>query len=174
MTARIINGCFLSQTRRGTTFSIEVDENSNTTFGEAGAEQDTTGLSLLHHTAASSNLTGDATVNKVTFFEMLNHFSNALTNNDRAGIQASILLVDGVLDSVVKTTADVGSRLKYFEGQKVRLEDSEVSFRSSLAILEDADVAEAAMEMTKIQSTLEAMRISSVRNLTQSLFDFLG
>ena len=159
----------------GTTFALEVDEDGDGLFAEVGdGEADTTGLSLLHHNAATtSNLTGNA-FNTITFFEMLNHFSNALTNNDGFGIRSSILLVDGVLDSVVNTTADVGSRLKYFEDQKGRLEDSEISFKSSLAVLEDADIAEAAMAMTKIQSTLEAMRISSVRNLTQSLFDFLG
>jgi len=151
-----------------TSFTIDVDEAGD---GWNGADDiDTTGLSNLYHQSSTvTNLN-----NSISFFTMLNHFANALTNNDSTGIQASIFLLDGALNSVVNTTADVGARLKYFEDQSVRLEDSGVSFKESLAVLEDADIAEAAMEMTKIQSTLEAMRISTVRNLTKSLFDFMG
>jgi flagellin-like hook-associated protein FlgL len=97
-----------------------------------------------------------------------------LLNNDAAGIRGSIHLFDGVLDSLVNTTADVGSRFKYLDDQKNRLLDSEIQYRESRAIFEDADIAQVALEMTKIQTSLEAMRISSIKSLSQSLFDFLG
>ncbi len=153
----------------GTSFVIDVDEDNNGTWNEAADTDSTTGLSLLYHASAStSNLNND-----ISFFTIMDHLSNALTNNDSAGIEASILLLDGALDSTVKNTADIGSRLKHFDDQKFRMEDSEVSIRERLAVIEDADLAEAAMEMTRIQATLEAMRISSIQNLTQSLFNFL-
>ena len=52
--------------------------------------------------------------------------------------------------------------------QKDRLQGNEISFKESLSALEDADIAEVAMEITKIQSTLDAMRISSVQSLSKS------
>ncbi len=159
----------LEPTPTNTTFTIDVDEAADGWNG--AADIDTTGLSNLYHqSSAVSNIAG----NSITFFSIMQHFDNALTTNNSEGIEASILFMDGALDSVVNTTADVGSRLKYFEDQQGRLEDSGISFKRSLSNLEDADIAEAAMELTKIQTTLEAMRISSVKNLTQSLFDFLG
>jgi flagellin-like hook-associated protein FlgL len=162
----------MEATPANTTFTIDVDEAADGWNG--AADIDTTGLSNLYHqSSAVSNLTGNAW-NSVTFFSIMEHFDNALSTNNLKGIEASILFMDGALDSVVNTTADVGSRLKYFEDQQVRLEDNGVSFKKSLSILEDADIAASAMELTKIQTTLEAMRIASVRNLTQSLFDFLG
>jgi flagellar hook-associated protein 3 len=150
----------MEATPANTTFTIDVDEAADGWNG--AADIDTTGLSNLYHqSSAVSNLTGNAW-NSVTFFSIMEHFDNALSTNNLKGIEASILFMDGALDSVVNTTADVGSRLKYFEDQQVRLEDNGVSFKKSLSILEDADIAASAMELTKIQTTLEAMRIASV------------
>ena len=147
-----------------TSFSISVtdtDDSNNT---------DLAGLSLLYHASSSTTNMNSS----ISFFSILDHMRISLANNDAAGIRASILLLDGALDSAVNTTADVGSRLKYLEDQKTRLEDNELSYKTSLAVLEDADIAAVATDLTKIQSTLEAMRISSLKGLSQSLFDFLG
>lgn len=156
-------------TTPNTSFTIEVDENGNANFADA-ADTDTTGLSRIYHNpGVSTNLNGS-----ISFFTVLDHLKNSLINNDAAGIRGSIHLFDGVLDSLVNTTADVGSRLKYMEEQRDRLLDNEIQFRESLSVLEDADIAQVALEMTKIQTSLEAMRISSLKGLSQSLFDFLG
>ncbi len=155
-------------TATGTSFTIAVDEDGNGNFSDAG-DTDSSGLSLLYHASSTStNLTGS-----ISFFMILDHFANSLSNNDTAGISGSIYLLDGAIDSIVNTTADVGSRFKYLEDQKNRLEENDISYRQSLSSLQDADIAEVALSMTKIQSTLQAMRISSMKSLSQSLFDFL-
>ena len=151
-------------TTPNTSYTIEVDEDGNSSFSDAG-DTDTSGLSRI----ASGNLTGS-----INFFMIIDHMKNSLSSNDTAGIQGSIFLLDGALDSNINTTADVGSRLKYLLDQKDRLEDNEISYIENLSILEDADIAEVALEITKIESTLEAMRISSLKSLSQSLFDFLA
>ena len=145
-------------TTPNTSYSITVSDSD-------GNDTDTSGLSRI----ASTNLTGS-----ISFFMIIDHMKNSLASNDTAGIQGSIFLLDGALDSNINTTADAGSRLKYLDDQKDRLEDNEISYRQSLSVLEDADIAEVALEITKIQSTLEAMRISSMKSLSQSLFDFLA
>ncbi len=171
--AFVINGdsdkrLLFAPTVAGTSFTIAVDEDGNGNFSDAG-DTDGTGLSLLYHASSTStNLTGS-----ISFFKIIEHFANSLLNNDTAGIRGSIYLLDGAIDSVVNTTADVGSRLKYLEDQKKRLEENNISYQQSLSSLQDADIAEVALSMTKIQSTLQAMRISSLKSLSQSLFDFL-
>lgn len=153
----------------GTTYTIAVDEDGDGTFSEA-AEINTTGLSQLYHVSSvMTNLN-----NSISFHMVLDHLSNSLANNDSIGIRQSIKLLDGSMDGLLNATADVGSRYKYLEDQKLRLEDNEISYRKSLSTLEDTDIAEVALEITKIQTTLEAMRISSMKSLQQSLFDFLG
>jgi flagellin-like hook-associated protein FlgL len=104
---------------------------------------------------------------------VLDHLRNSMVNNDSIGIRQSIKLLDGSMDGLLNVTADVGSRYKYLEDQKNRLEDNTLSYRQNLSSLEDADIAEVAMKITKIQTALEAMRISSMKSLQQSLFDFL-
>lgn len=156
-------------TTPNTSFTIEVDEGNDGSFADA-ADTDTSGLSRIYHDpSAATNLT-----NSISFFTVLDHFKNSLANNDDAGVRGSIYLFDGVLDSLVNTTADVGSRFKYLEEQKDRLLDNSVQYQESRSVLEDADIAQVALEMTKIQTSLEAMRISSLKSLSQSLFDFLG
>jgi len=155
-------------TTPNTSFTIEVDEGNDGSFADA-ADTDTSGLSRIYHDpSTATNLT-----NSISFYMVLDHFKNSLSNNDDAGIRGSIYLFDGVLDSLVNTTADVGSRLKYMEEQKDRLLDNEIQYQESKSVLEDADIAQVALEMTKIQTALEAMRISSLKSLSQSLFDFL-
>lgn len=155
-----------------TDFTIEVDEGNDGNFADPD-DVDTSspdGLALLYHaSSATTNLN-----NSISFFTILDHLRNSLANDDSEGIRSSLLLIDGALDSSVNTTADIGSRLRYLEQQKYRHEENEVNFKTSLSALQDADIAEVAMEMTKIQSTLESMRISSIRSLSQSLFDFLA
>jgi flagellin-like hook-associated protein FlgL len=151
-----------------TTYTIAVDEDGDGTFSEA-AEIDTTGLSQLYHvSSATTNLN-----NSISFHMVLDHLRISMANNDSIGIRQSIKLLDGSMDGLLNVTADVGSRYKYLEDQKNRLEDNTLSYRQNLSSLEDADIAEVAMKITKIQTALEAMRISSMKSLQQSLFDFL-
>jgi flagellar hook-associated protein 3 len=152
-----------------TSFSIEVDENGNANFADA-ADTDTTGLSRIYHNpAVATNLTGS-----ISFFTIVDHLKNSLLSNDGAGVRGSIFLLDGALDSLINTTADLGARMRYLDDQKDRLLDTEISHRANLSILEDADIAKAAIDMQKIQASLEAMRIASLKSISQSLFDFLG
>ncbi|MDH4028865.1 MAG: flagellar hook-associated protein FlgL, partial [Nitrospirota bacterium] len=155
-----------------TNFTIEVDEANDGSFADA-ADTDTAapdGLALLYHIDdTTSNLT-----DSVTFFTVLDNLKYSLANNDTQGIRESIYLLDGVLDANIQVTADIGSRLKFFEEQKVRLEDSKISYETSLSGIMDADLGDVALRFTKIQSTLESLRISSLEALSQSLFKFLG
>jgi flagellar hook-associated protein 3 FlgL len=83
------------------------------------------------------------------------------------------LLLDSALDRVINVRADVGSRIKYIEDHQLSLEDDYIFFQTNLSIFEEVDIAEAATEMTKVQASLEAMRLASIRMLSQTLLDFL-
>ena len=156
-----------SPTTAGTSYTILTDEGNDGSFADA-ADTDTSGLSLLY-LDATTNMT-----NSISFFTVMDHFKNSLSTNDTIGVRQILHLLEGSLDSLVNKTADVGSRLKYLQNQKDRLADNELSYRGSLSVLEDADIAKVALEMTKIQTTLEAMRIYSIKSMSQSLFDFVG
>ena len=152
--AFVINGTtakrmVIDSTVAGTTFTIAVADDD-------GDNTDLAGLSHFYHASniASNLYSATTTNNTLSFFNVMDHLKNSLSNNDNIGIRQSTHLLDGSLDGLVNTTADVGSRLKYFEGQKNRLEDNQISYRQSLSILEDADIAKVALDITKIQTTL--------------------
>jgi flagellin-like hook-associated protein FlgL len=150
------------------TLTIDVDETNDGDYVDA-QDTDATGLSRLYH--ASSTTTNMST--SISFFTVLDHLKNSLTNNDDTGIRASSLLLDSALDRVLNVRADIGARLKYIEDHKLGLEDDYIFFSETLSDFEDADIAEAATEMAKIQASLEAMRLASLRILSQTLLDFL-
>jgi flagellar hook-associated protein 3 len=154
-----------------TTFTIETDEDNDGTFNEAGPpdETDLTGLSLLYHIDSATTSLADS----VSFFSIFDNLNYSLTNNDKQGISESIYLLDGALDTNLHVTADIGSSLKYMEEQRVKLEENTIAYEKNLSEIQDADIGEVALEYSKIQATLESLRISSLKTLSQSLFDFL-
>ncbi len=175
--AFVLNGNFgkkmlFAPTVPNNSFTIEVDEAFDGSFADAEdieiAPAD--GLAMLYHIDdTNTNLS-----NSVSFFDIMGNFDYALSNNDKAGINGSIYLLDGAMDNLVDVVADVGSKYKYLEEQRDRHDDSNISYTSSRSILEDADIAGVAMQITKVQSSLESLRISSLKSLSQSLMDFLG
>jgi flagellin-like hook-associated protein FlgL len=148
--------------------TIDVDDTNDGDYTDA-QDTDTTGLSRLYH--ASDTTTNLNT--SISFFTILDHLTNSLTTNDAVGIRGSSLLIDSALDKVLNVRADVGSRIKYIEDHKFALEDDHIFFSTHLSSFEEADIASAATEMAKVQASLEAMRISSIRMLSQTLLDFL-
>ncbi len=151
-----------------TTLTIDVDDTNDGDYTDA-QDTDATGLSRLYH--ASSTTTNLNT--SISFFTIFDHLTNSLTTNDAVGIRVSSLLLDSALDKVINVRADVGSRIKYIEDHQLSLEDDYIFFSTNLSKFEEVDIAVAATEMTKVQASLEAMRLASVRMLSQTLLDFL-
>ncbi len=167
----------IAPTTPNTGFTIETDEDDDGTFNETTVvdnDTDTTGLSLLSQRASTWDAATSNLSNSVSFFTVMDNLRDALANNDAAGIRGSIYLLDGSLDALLNTTADVGSKLKYMDDQQDMLEENKLSYERARSTLEDADIAKVALEVTKVQSALEALRISSMKSLTQSLIQFLN
>ena len=151
-----------------TTLTIDVDDTNDGDYVDA-QDTDATGLSRLYH--ASDTTTNLNT--SISYFTVLDHLTNSLTTNNDSGIRATSLLIDSAIDRVLNVRADVGSRLKHIENHKLTLEDDNIFFLEQLSKFEDADIAYAATEMAKVEASLEAMRLASVRILSQTLLDFL-
>ncbi len=109
----------------------------------------------------------------VTYFKMLDDLRISLQNNDSAGIQASVGLINDGLEQVINVTAEIGAKLNRLDDQINRLDDNTLSLKTLLSNVEDTDIAEAITEITKTQTVLEALRASSSRVMSQSLLDFL-
>jgi flagellar hook-associated protein 3 FlgL len=121
------------------------------------------------------NVTGDEAFSSggETYFETLDNLYNALTTNDQTSIQASVTLLDNASDQVANVRADVGARMNYIEKLKFTHDDRNAELKTMLSNTEDDDIAGTISELTKIQVSLESLRASGSKILSQSLMDFL-
>ena len=108
-----------------------------------------------------------------TYFKTLDDLYNALQTNNQTAVQSSITLLDNATNQVSNVRADVGARMNYLETLKSAQEDRSVTFQGMLSNTEDTDIASTVSELAKIQVSLEALRTSGAKMLSQSLLDFL-
>lgn len=146
----------------GTSFIIDtIDDDGNNT--------DAAGLSNIYHNPpAGTNLTS-----AVSYFTTFDHLINSLVNNDTAGINASIFLLDGATDQNLNILAELGSRSAFLTAERQSNEDRTLNTRTNLSQTEDADMITTSSDLVKTQTSLQALMQSSSRIMAQSLFDFL-
>jgi flagellar hook-associated protein 3 FlgL len=88
-------------------------------------------------------------------------------------IQALSTPMDKADKQVLTVQTSLGSRQVNLSDQKNRLNSGTQSLQNALTQIEDADMTEMAMDLQKVANTLEALRLSSSKILSKSLFDFL-
>lgn len=128
-----------------------------------------TNVSIQMNIPGSSSFT----IGGVSFARILDDLRIALENNNSAEIRASIDRIDNAINQTINTSTEIGARLNRLDDQTNRLQDDVVSFKSLLSNIEDTDIAEVTSGIAKAQTALEALRASSARVMSQSLFDFL-
>jgi flagellin-like hook-associated protein FlgL len=89
-------------------------------------------------------------------------------------IQALSIPVDKAGKQVLTIQADLSIRQVHLTEQKSRLEAGTLNLKNNLTETEDADMTETIVDLQKLTSYLEALRMSSSKILSQSLFDFLS
>jgi flagellar hook-associated protein 3 FlgL len=127
------------------------------------------------------NVTGDEafSVGGTTFMETLNDLNYALENNildqtgPSPGIRQAITALDDATDQIANVLADIGARMNYLERLKSNHEDRNTTLKTLLSNTEDDDITTTVSELAKIQVSLEALRASGAKVMSQSLMDFL-
>lgn len=105
--------------------------------------------------------------------EMADLLSEALEDDDAGRISALIKPFDDAAERVGEVRADLGARLNRLEDQDGRLENAAFAARSALSEVEDADIASTVSDIARTDATLQALRASAGKILSQSLLDFL-
>lgn len=107
------------------------------------------------------------------FMEMLDVLTQALNTNNAPRIQALLRPLDDALGQVLNVQSDMGARLNRLDAQKESLDDNTLMLKGNLSAAEDADITQTAIDLSKAELALTALRDSSGRLLSQSLMDFL-
>jgi flagellar hook-associated protein 3 FlgL len=106
-------------------------------------------------------------------FSTLIDLKNALQSNDIGGIQDSIDNLDGHFDDITAKISDVGSKMNRMEIKDKIYQDLNFTNTERLSKIEDADIAEAIMNVKAAELTYQAALASSSKVMTLTLMDYL-
>jgi flagellar hook-associated protein 3 FlgL len=107
-------------------------------------------------------------------FDSLIHLRAQLQAQDTAGIEAAIGDLDQAMDAVAAKLAVIGSRVQRVDRTSTRLQALELDLRGILNQTEDADMAEAMLNLRLDEQSYEATLAATSRLFGPSLIDYLG
>ncbi len=119
------------------------------------------------------------------FMEMANLLSHAWQYQDVSGsalsesqsmnrIAALAIPLEKAQKQVLTVQTEAGIRQTSLNDQKTRLDANTVNLQNAQSNTEDANMDETIIDLQKISTALDALRISSSKVLSKSLFDFLA
>jgi flagellar hook-associated protein 3 FlgL len=106
-------------------------------------------------------------------FSTLSNLKTALENNDVSGIQNAMDNLDGHFDDISAKISDVGSKMNRMEIKDKIYQDLNFSNTERLSKIEDADIAEAIMNVSAAELTYQAALASSSKVMKLTLVDYL-
>ncbi len=109
----------------------------------------------------------------VDIFQAVSDLSTALNNNDSAGIQAAGANLESALQQVSNAVSDIGGRITRITSAKDDLSSVKLDIETTIATLEDADIAKVISELTLGQTALEAAMSSAGKVISVNIFDYL-
>lgn len=106
-------------------------------------------------------------------FQTFSDLVAALQGNDLGGIQTAMGNLDSNAQHVATKISDLGSKMRRLEMKESIFQDSKLANTQRLSKLEDADIADAIMDLQAKQTAYQAALASSSKILKMSLVDFL-
>ena len=114
---------------------------------------------------------GDAVFGNI--FSTMADLKTALEANDVGGIQDAMSNLEGHFDDIVTKISDVGSKMNRMDVKEKILQDLNFANTDRLSKIEDADLAEAIMELEARELAYQAALSSSSKLLTLTLMDYM-
>lgn len=106
-------------------------------------------------------------------FSTFTSLVNALQSNDVDDIQDAIGNFDDNFNDISVKISDVGSKMLRMEIKENIYQDLDISNTERLSTIEDADIADAIMNLSAIEFAYQAALASSSKTMTLSLVDYL-
>lgn len=139
----------------GKTTNVDVGRDGETIFGDDSCAWDDS-------TAGSDNI-----------FKTLIDLKTALEGNDVSGIQGAMDKLDNHLDSVQTMISNTGGKILRLETKETIIEDLNLTYTERVSDLEDADLAEAIMNLTSKETAYQAALASSSKVMSLSLVNYI-
>ena len=108
-------------------------------------------------------------------FAAVNSLLAGIDSNDISSINAALSEFSTVLSGLSRIRADVGTNMGVLENIQARLDSQDTILTEQRSQIEDADSVQAAVQLSQMQSGLEAAMSAGATILQQrNLFDILG
>jgi flagellar hook-associated protein 3 FlgL len=148
------------------TDSVPFDEN-----GSYSGDNNPFAIKIGKDAALTIGNDGEAVFGDV--FQTLSDLKDALEGNNIEGIEAAMDNLDDDFDHITAKISDIGSKLTRTTVKKEILSDMNLSNTDRLSKIEDADIAEAIIDLEEITLVYEAALSASTKVMGLSLLDYL-
>ena len=140
-------------------------------FGNYDGDSNAFAIKISKNSTIEIGSAGDAVFGSV--FNTLTDLKDALQSNDVGGIQDAMDNLDGHFDDITAKISDVGSKMNRMEIKDKIYQDLDFTNTERLSKIEDADIAEAIMNVKAAELTYQAALASSSKVMTLTLMDYL-
>lgn len=132
-------------------------------------------LGIRKSAGTGGTIAGDdvAKVRVENLFTHLSDLREALKGDDTLGITLAGTSIEDDLDKLVQSRAEIGVEAQRVDSTRERSKDLELTEKSMLSDLQDADLTEVITRFTQLQMQLQASMQVGAQNLQMSLLDYL-
>ncbi len=106
-------------------------------------------------------------------FGVLDSLKNALESGTGSDISAQVGELDKIIDNILATRGELGARVNRAEMALDRLQQTEIKQTELLSLAEDADIAEAIMDLKSQENVYRVSLATGARIIMPTLVDFL-
>lgn len=138
-----------------TPFEVRIGKDMNLSVGRTGPE-------IFGEDGEADNI-----------FETLSDLKASLNGNDVDGIQEAMGNLDAHMDHLRTLTSDTGAKHQRMETKETIIQDLRLSYTERKSGIEDADIAEAIMELKAKETAYQAALAGSSKVMNMSLVNYL-
>jgi flagellar hook-associated protein 3 FlgL len=135
-------------------------------------DQDVNTVEIESGVRVQQNVPGSGAFTPV--FDAINGVLTALHGGDTAALRSALGQFSSVLTSVGQVRANVGADLGRLETTKTALDTATTNAKTRRSTIEDANLAEAVTELTRIKTAFESLLTAQSIAQKNNLFDFLA
>jgi flagellar hook-associated protein 3 FlgL len=106
-------------------------------------------------------------------FDTLLNLKGCLLSDDVAGVQATLTALDAHLGGIRTAISDAGAKTLRLDSKEKILEEMNLTYTDRKSRIEDADIAEAIMDLKGKELAYQAALASSSKVMAMSLLDYL-
>jgi flagellar hook-associated protein 3 FlgL len=108
-----------------------------------------------------------------SIFDTLINLKESLKNNDIGGIQGTLTTLDENLTNMRTQVSDAGAKSLRLDAKQSILDDMKLNYTDRKSRIEDADIAEAMIDLQERQLAYQATLSSSAKVMEMNLLDYL-